>query len=92
MGNYQIKLGLMIKEYRNKAQLSQAELAKKLGYTTPQFVSNFERGVGKVPLVVVGRLIKILELPEREIMQLLIDEYTLEVKKDIAQGKKPRGS
>lgn len=35
---------------RNTYSLSQWQLAKRLGYTSPQFVSNIERGLCGLPL------------------------------------------
>lgn len=40
----------MLKRYRKQAGFTQAELAKKLGYKSAQFVSNWERGVSALPV------------------------------------------
>ena len=39
------EVGLFFYDRRLKLNLSQAELAASLGFTTPQFVSNWERGI-----------------------------------------------
>ena len=88
MSNTQLKLGQMVQSYRQKAGLTQMELAKRLGYSTPQFVSIMERGEGKIPLSTVGSLIKILRLPEGEIFDILLDTYKNQIKKEIRAGKK----
>ena len=44
------ELGALAREYRIKANMTQLELANKLGYESMQFVSLFERGISKIPL------------------------------------------
>jgi len=39
------KLGKYLQQTRLNAGLSQAQVAKEANYTTPQFVSNIERGL-----------------------------------------------
>ncbi len=55
-----ISVGKIIRDARSNAGLSQADLATALGYSTPQFVSNWERGVSLPPiksLKKIGRLL-----------------------------------
>lgn len=82
-----MNLGAMTREYRIKAGLTQLELALKLGYNTMQFVSLIERGVSKVPLTTLGKLIIILKMPEKKIIDSLVNEYKEDVVKEINQGK-----
>lgn len=81
------ELGTLVKEYRNKKEMTQLELSEKLGYDTPQFVSIIERGLAKVPLNVLGQLIVLLGIPERRVTKLLTTAYQLEIQKEIASGK-----
>jgi transcriptional regulator with XRE-family HTH domain len=39
-----------LKQKRIDAQLSQSEVATRLGYTTSQFVSNWERAISQPPI------------------------------------------
>ena len=41
--------GEILREARSKTGMSQGELAKKMGYSNPQFVSNWERGLCCLP-------------------------------------------
>lgn len=52
----------MLKQLREKAGLTQAEVAKGLGWSTPQFVSNIERGKAMLPLTKINRAAKILKV------------------------------
>jgi transcriptional regulator with XRE-family HTH domain len=50
------KLGQFLKSARGAATLSQGEIAEKCGYTTSQFISNWERGVSLPPANVLGTI------------------------------------
>lgn len=69
-----------MKERRIKLGISQAKLAKKLGYGTAQVVSNFERGQSKLPLKKMSKLCAALKVPKSKVADLLISEYVESVK------------
>lgn len=83
-----VELGALVREYRQKANMTQLDLAQKLGYDSTQFVSLFERGLSKVPFNVLGQLVIILGIPEKRIMKTLLDAYENEVKEKMETGKK----
>lgn len=82
------EIGTLIREYRLKAGFTQKDLAEKLGYTQPVFVSLIEKGASKVPLQTLGELITLLNIPEKKITKILIDSYSQKVKEEIKSGKK----
>jgi len=43
------QLGRFLKKKRQKLAITQGELAKKLGFSSSQFISNIERGVADIP-------------------------------------------
>lgn len=43
------KSGLLLREFRRKAGITQHELSDALGYESAQFVSNWERGISTPP-------------------------------------------
>lgn len=53
----------MLKQLREKAGLTQADLAYGLGYTTPQFISNIERGQALLPVEKFPKAAKLLNVP-----------------------------
>ncbi len=61
---FQSELGERIKQARDDAGLSQAELASAIGLSHPQSVSNYERGLTEVP---PRRLRQIAEATRRPI-------------------------
>jgi transcriptional regulator with XRE-family HTH domain len=50
----------VIRELRHAANMSQGDVAKKMGYSSPQFVSNWERGLSMPPPGSVRKLAKVL--------------------------------
>lgn len=52
------QMGNLIKRARRDAGLTQAQLATKLGYKSPQFVSNFERSESLPPIAALSKIAK----------------------------------
>ena len=69
------ELGALIREYRVKKNFTQLNLAERLGYDSTQFVSLFERGLSKVPHNVLGQLIVILGIPEKKVLDTLMNAF-----------------
>lgn len=88
MNDIHIELGILIRSYRIKSNLTQLDLSKKLGYDTTQFVSLFERGLSKVPLNTLGKLIVILGIPEKKITDSLVKAYRQNLQEEISLGKR----
>lgn len=83
------ELASYLKQKRMGAGLSQGEVAEKLGYTTAQFVSNWERGIAKPPLVALAKLTKLYSLSVDDVL----DRYLLTTKRRLETYffKKPKG-
>ncbi len=88
MGKVDIELGGLVREYRQKAGMTQLELSQKLGYESMQFVSLFERGLSKIPLKVIGKLVIILGIPEKKVTKTLLDSLITDINEQIKEGKK----
>ncbi|OFZ29711.1 MAG: hypothetical protein A2622_10845 [Bdellovibrionales bacterium RIFCSPHIGHO2_01_FULL_40_29] len=88
MSNINKDLGQLVREYRTKANMTQLELANKLGYESMQFVSLFERGLSKIPLKVIGKLVIILGIPEKKITKTLVEVYVNDLTEQIDEGKR----
>lgn len=61
-------IGRFLLEARLKAGLSQGAISRALGYTTPQFVSNWERGVAIPPLETLPRLAAMLQISAEDMI------------------------
>jgi len=86
-----MSLGKYLKSKREKAELSQAQVAKKLGYTTPQFISNWERDISCPPINALKKLGTLYGISAEELfdvrLKAAIDEVTLDLKRRFASSK-----
>lgn len=67
-------LGTFLQEARVAANLSQWDVAKKLGYTSPQFISNLERGISSPPLKVLKVLVDMYGISSKELIEVVTIE------------------
>lgn len=80
-------IGGIVRKHRIEAGLTQIELAEKLGYESPQFVSLFERGHSKIPVEALGRMVAVLKIPERQIQRLLVEEHEAVLIQQLKRGQ-----
>ena len=76
-------VGGFLKGAREKAGLTQQDVARELNYSTPQFVSNWERGISLPPLDVMPLLAEVLKISPRNLMDTLFryQEELLKIRK-----------
>lgn len=63
--------GNFMKNLRKKANLSQNDVAVEMGYSSPQFISNWERGVSTPPLSSVKTISKLYKTSAVDIFKAL---------------------
>lgn len=74
-------LGQMFKKKRIELNLTQLDVAEKLGYDSTQFISLFERGMSKIPYPVIGKLCRIYKVKPQPIVRLITSEFKSELLK-----------
>ena len=79
-----------LKEKRAKANLTQSDVASKLGYSSPQFVSNWERGLAKPPVFVLRDLTKLYRVPANEMFSVLLAEVESDLREEFYSSKARR--
>jgi transcriptional regulator with XRE-family HTH domain len=79
-----------LKEKRAKANLTQSDVASKLGYSSPQFVSNWERGLAKPPVFVLRDLTKLYRVPAGEMFSVLLAEVESDLREEFYSSKARR--
>ena len=67
-------LGSYLQTKRLKSGLSQGDVADKLGYSSPQFISNFERGLCAPPLPKLKTIINMYDLSAESVVSLMLKE------------------
>jgi len=66
-------LGEYLQSMRTKAGLTQREVSLALGYSSAQFISNFERGIAVPPLKKLKILVKMYDMPVEVLMDMILD-------------------
>ncbi len=85
-------VGQLIKAYREKQGITQKALSDYLGYDNPQFISLIENGHSKVPLNALGKVIAALNIPEKKIIDSLLNTYEQEIRSEIGSVSKKKSS
>ncbi len=79
----QVSLAKFLKEKRENVGLSQKQVADKLGYTTPQFVSNWERGVSSPPLKTLKKIGDLYDVSADDLFRVALDSTIQQVTIDL---------
>jgi transcriptional regulator with XRE-family HTH domain len=81
-------LGEYLQAMRTKAGFTQREVSLALGYSSAQFISNFERGIAVPPLKKLKVLVKMYDMPVETVMNMILEAE----REIILNALKPRGS
>ncbi len=76
-------IGSYLKQKRKEAGLTQGEVAKELGYTSPQFISNYERGLCAPAFDAYPRLMNMYKIPKEEMLDILLKSEELALRKKL---------
>lgn len=85
-----VRLGSLLKEKRIEKGITQMSLARELGYSSPQFVSNWERGMCSPAFDTLPLVCKILGIPKKEIIEIILDETRSELEANFSRGVKTK--
>ncbi|QDK39762.1 XRE family transcriptional regulator [Bdellovibrio sp. NC01] len=64
----------LLRELRVQSHLTQFEVAEKLQYATPQYVSNWERGISTPPVAHLKTLAKIFKYDDELLFEKFLQE------------------
>lgn len=81
--NKERQLSVFLRECRMRSGLSQMQVARKLGYGTAQFISNWERGVSEPPLKALKILAKVYSVSVDDIFQVVLKTTIEKVTEDL---------
>ena len=85
------KLAAALKKLRLARGLSQTEVAKKLGYSSPQFISNWERGLASPPVKVLKRLAALYETDSNQLFNMVVKAAESRMRAEFEKSKgRPR--
>lgn len=66
--------GEQMMDWRLEANLTQGAVSKKLNYSSPQFLSNWERNLSLPPMKVIPALAKIYKLDSTKLKKAIFEE------------------
>lgn len=67
-------LAQFLKQAREKAGLSQRQVADELGYQSAQFISNWERGISSPPLKTLKRLGDLYRVQAEALYEIMLED------------------
>ncbi len=67
------RVGEFLREARQKAGLKQREVSEALGYSSPQFISNFEAGIAVPPLSKLAIMVQLYKTPVNQLLDIILD-------------------
>lgn len=82
------KLSEYLKTKRIATGLTQSEVATRLGYTSPQFISNWERGVASPPAFIIKELAKIYQISADDLFGRLMSEVEASLVREFRTGSR----
>jgi len=76
-----------LRDARANTDFSQTEVATRLGYSTPQFISNWERGIAAPPTFVLKKLAKIYSVSDEKLFRLILKETEAQMRREFKSGQ-----
>lgn len=69
----QKKLGEFLKKSREDANLTQSDISRRLKYSSPQFISNIERGVSTIPMKTLGLILSWYKVNPKAAVKIILE-------------------
>lgn len=76
-------LAEFLKQAREKAELSQRQVADELGYQSAQFISNWERGISSPPMKTLKRLGELYHVSAEDLYEIMVEDTLRRVEADL---------
>ena len=85
-------LSSFLRDARIETNFTQLEAAKSLGHATPQYISNFERGLCEPSLDIAVTLCELYGIPRDNLYKLMLSLYEDNLKDKLFPPKAKRRS
>jgi transcriptional regulator with XRE-family HTH domain len=66
--------GIQWKQLRERSGLTQRQVSDSLGYSTPQFISNVERGRCRFPIEKLPKIRKLYRMSVEQLVEVIMSE------------------
>jgi transcriptional regulator with XRE-family HTH domain len=84
------QLPVLLRKKRIASGHTQNQVAVKLGYSSPQFISNWERGLSCPPVNVIGKISSLYKVSENELFELIVSATIVRVESNLRREFKSR--
>lgn len=81
------KLGSFLKDVREASNYTQADVSSRLGYTSPQFISNIERGISVVPLKTLARMVSLYKVNPESVVKIILESQRKLLREKLMRSK-----
>lgn len=81
------KLGTFLKDVREQSSMTQADVSSRLGYTSPQFISNIERGISVVPLKTLSRMVSLYKVNPESVVKIILESQRKLLREKLMRAK-----
>jgi transcriptional regulator with XRE-family HTH domain len=78
-----LKLAHFLKNKRIVSGFSQKDVATQLGYSTSQFISNWERGISQPPLSTLRKLALVYKIDADQMFNAVLEATIAQVEMDL---------
>jgi transcriptional regulator with XRE-family HTH domain len=83
MGRLLVGISKFLREKRLSAGLSQGDVAKKLGYQSAQFVSNWERNLCRPPVETLRKIAQIYNIDPDQMFEIALESSIEDITADL---------
>ena len=84
------QIAKFLKSRRMALGLTQADVAAKLGYSTPQFVSNWERACAFPPVSILKDLAKLYQISADDLFEVILENQREQLRREYARPPRRR--
>lgn len=81
------KLGDFLRETREASKFTQADVSQRLGYTSPQFISNIERGISVIPLKTLARMVQLYKINPETVVKIILESQRKLLREKLMRGR-----
>ncbi len=85
-------IGELIRQKRENLGITQRDCAKYLGLSSPQYISNIERGLCGPSVETLAKLGSYLKIDTTKIIESMVDAYRTSLRERLRQSKPRRKS
>lgn len=81
------KLGDFLRDTREGSQLTQADVSQRLGYSSPQFISNIERGISVIPLKTLAKMVHLYKVNPEIVVKIILESQRKLLREKLMRGR-----